>query len=112
MGEGTSRPKSIIDEDDVILALRTSSSLREPAPDAAKRFDEGLGVSNATVDYKAAIKADAEVLRAAHERDEGVADVVRKGNEAQAEVEGAKVCIVCLLNLWFIHLRTMYRPDE
>jgi hypothetical protein len=50
----------------------------------SKQFDRNLGVSNATVEYKAAVKADTEVLKAAHEREEKTADVVRKAEQIQA----------------------------
>lgn len=90
VGEGTERKASPIDNDDVIISLRNTR--RGSASDLSKQFDRGLGVSNATVEYKAAVKADTEVLKAAHEREKKTADVVRKAEQIQSEAEQAMVC--------------------
>ena len=89
VGQGTERKASPIDSDDVIISLRNTR--RGSASDLSKQFDRGLGVSNATVEYKAAVKADTDVLKAAHQRDEKTADVVRKAEQIQSEAEQAMV---------------------
>ena len=57
----------------------------------SKQFDRGLGVSNVDPGYKATVKADTDVLKAAHARDEKTADVVRKAEQIQSTAQQTMV---------------------
>ena len=51
-----------------------------------KKYEEGDGVANATIEYNQK-KADSAALKAAQERETGVSDVVKKASDLTAEVE-------------------------